>query len=321
MSKAYYGISGSLTLKVEFYEELFEHFGSMDAEYVLWNLYFDEHAELLFTNLSQQLKQYCGERLSGVFLDIVDQRFPSYDDNRIKGFLKAYLTQRLPLEANEWESEGTNRNPVIERLAKWMTTSLQIDGADEALLHMVLHFSKLWNIYYARPYNYQKGLILFHKFFEQYNKLSIKDLRTDLSRCLDRSGRLLNALFVPIIHSPFTDPNETSFLAGVIGRALTRAEQVYLEKNKEFHQRIKEAAVYFQNLGMATWAELVKAAMNTTGEAKGAYIHELDRRYQANQLPKSNELVWFVQELEDNKDMSLSKDIIAKIVRDNYIFF
>lgn len=321
MARAYGALDGSFNGKADLYDELLEHFGILDFEFLAWNMYYDEHASLLFSTLSNKIKQHCGEQLTGIFFDLLNDRFSVHDNDLIKGFLKAYFTKLLPLEANEWENENLTRNPVIERIAKWSTACLVTEGKEEELLQMILHFSKLWNIYYGKPYNCHKGLILYHKFFDSYNKILMPDLRTNIWECIENAARILDTVFVPVIHSPFTDIDNRSFYLQIEGRPLTSVEAKYIMRTGEFHQRMKSASVYFKNLESIPWLDLVEATMDSEGQMKEAYMIELNRRSQAGQAPTAAEIIRLVGYLGKDRKWLPTNYILATVIQKNYIFF
>lgn len=321
MARAYGALDGSLNRKAELYEELLEHFGILDLEFLAWNIYYDEHATPLFLSLSNKITQLCGGHSTGIFLDLLIGRFSVHNDDLIKGFLKSYFIKLLSLKADEWENETLTRNPVIESIAKWLTACLVTEGAEQEVLQMILHFTKLWSIYYARPYNCHKGLIFYHKFFDGYDKILMSDLRTNISECIEKAVGTLDALFVPITHSPFTDIDNRSFHAQMEGRALTSVEGKYIVRTGEFHERMKSATVYFKNLESIPWLDLVEATMDSTGQTKEAYMIELDRRSRTGQAPTANEIIGLGEYLSKDRKWSPTNLILAKVIQQNYIFF
>lgn len=321
MSRVYETLDESFSQKAAFYTELFEIFGHLDCNFILWNIYFEEHSSLLFHHLAPTIKRYCESLIDNFFLHLIHQDAPVSNNDLIINSLKTNFVRHLSSDEVEWEDGTSQRNPVTEHFAKWIAACIQSNCDEDAVAQMILHYTKFWNIYYARPYSHSKGLILYHHFFKTYDQLSTESLKTNMANCIEMTIKELNKLFVPITHSPITDRNNQSFFHQLGDIALTTPQQKFLSRNIDFHRRMADSEVHFKDLKSVSWLDLVNVAIESQGDLKDAYLREHEKRIQSGRVPIAADILQFAEKVNKMADRPNDNAALEKVIRDNYIFF
>jgi hypothetical protein len=305
---------------VEFYGQLLTAFGEFDVDYLVLNIYFEKEADELFNDLRPLYTQLTGVQS---FVDpIIKQTVGTFDNSSIKSFLRTYFMGVINLSEADWEMENINRNPFIQRLSDWLSDNISSETSPQLIEEVLLHYTKLWNVFFCNPYQYVKGLVLFHKFIEQYKKLDIKKINIDLNSCILNTRYVISELIPQIYHSPLTDIDCGSFYLADSQTPFPVNAQVYLKKNEEFHKILNDDKGLFIDLTNESWISLIERFCSGPERIRFIYINELQRRKALGIVPGAKEIDLFVCEkgVWDFGDPIISK-MLGEVMRDNYIFF
>ena len=317
---SYEKLGGSITDKGEFYGQLLTAFGAFEFEYLVLNIYFETEADELFNNLKPLFSQLSG--LQSFFDPVIKQTAGTYNGSSIKAFLRTYFISTIDLSDTDWEMEDVSRNPFINRLANWLSHSVASDTSPQTVEQVLLQYTKLWNIYFCAPYQYIKGLVLIHKFIEQYKKLDVKKIRIDLDRCIFNTRRIISELLPQAYHSPLTDTDNGSFYLADSLTPFPVTAKVYPKKNEEFHKVLSDDQAFFKDLKNESWISLIENFCSGPERSRFIYTDELQRRKGLGIVPRANEIGQFVSKKGTwNVGDPIISKMLGEVARDNYIFF
>jgi len=313
----YEGIKANVQNKITFYQELLEIFGPLEKEFLLYSIFLDQHAESINDHLGRSIVRQLDLREHPLSL-FFEQKVPLHDSSLTKGFLKQYFTGILDLSPGEWEAEDGKNNPVTNKLIAWLIATITKDPKHKELEGFILHYTKLWNVYFVRIYNINKALILIHKFYDLYRKLDPQTLKVDLNKLLIDLNHLIAELLPDIFNSPLTDllqPSEILTDGSHRNQSSTRS---YLNKITEVQERLKMNAVFFQDLTGLNWPELLVRSCITPLPARAAYFGEITKRTEAGKPPNFVDISKF---LERTSEEDIDPKVLEKHVVDHYLFF
>lgn len=313
-------IIDDVSQRAHFYEELLETFGFVDAEYIIYSIYFDSDADFLIEHLQPVLTKFIAP--DHFLAHVLHRKASLYNNSYIKGYLREFFMEVLDLNSSEWEEEDGTRNPVTYKLTAWLVKSLfSAETPTELLQEVILNYTKLWNIYFVDPYNTKKGVILLHKFIEQYKKLDSSLLTLNFHEILLGLNQKISELLPPIYNSPLTDVNSTSvFLAEQIGNISQSFG--YKNKSNEFLSILIQDTIFFDDLSNNIWLDLFVNRCLSKGSSKLAYQKEIDDRYLKGSAPSATEIKEIfekVPELIANDSADLRT--LYSILDQNYIYF
>lgn len=320
-----YGKAGdNVDAKIEFYSEVLMALSPYDLEYILLGIYFDEHADQLIKHFSEAIKPLLNKEilrfssLYSLYTDIVIL----HDGSLTKGFLKDFFTKKIELDPGEWEADGPNNSPVINKFNNY-TISYITDKSSryEDIQEILLHFSKLWDIYYGKPFNDFKALILIHKFSEQYNRINPIDFKINFGNVILEMNKLLSEVIPPVIQSPLSDIANQGFYALEKENNLSDNIRNYLSKNILFQKRLEDDSVFFTDLSNFSWLRLIIEYCHSSGNASLIYKNEILKRKNISVIPSAIEISDFVDFLSQYPVTNVDKrEFIQAIIYENYIF-
>lgn len=311
----YQAVKDDIPNKIAFYKELLEIFGALEKQFLLYSIFLESDLEIISSKLEVSNLQY---------LELDNTSLCNYFQTNasltVRGFLRQYFTEVLDLSPNEWEEEDDTRNPVINKLIVWMKDKIIKDSRDKELRELVLNYTKLWNIYFCKPYNITKALIFLHKFQEMYSKLDPQDLRVDLKALLVDLNKSIEGILPDVYNSPLTDVSLSSEILKIDSDYNHSHTQLYLKKMNEFQKALTINSFFFQDLGSLTWSDLLLQASTTPPPVQTAYLNEIKRRHIINDVPKFNEIEAFMKK-KSMIETPLNKDALESIATVNYLFF
>jgi|GEM_PF-2610410 len=311
--------------KIEFYTEVLKALSKYDLEYILLGIYFDEHSDQLLAHLSETIKLLLNKDVLrfGSLRSLFTETVSPYDGSIIKGFLKDFFIKKIELDLGEWEADGLNNNPVINKFNNYIISHItnKSSGYHE-IQEVLLNFSKLWDIYYGKPFNNVKAIILIHKLSEQYNRINPTHLTINLGKVILDMNDLLNEIIPAVIQSPLSDIANKGFYKSHNKEDLSDSIRNYLSKNIQFQKRLEDDSVFFIDLGNFSWLRLINEYCNSNGNAALVYKNEILNRKDASMIPSALEISKFVDFVSNYTANGVDKrEFIQKIIFENYIYY
>jgi hypothetical protein len=321
----YLKVSNDVEAKIEFYKEVLSVFGTYDLEYILLCIYFDKDADKLIDCLVDLVRPLLSKEklIWGSISSLFTEDIAFHNSSLTKGFLKSYFERTIKLEAGEWESEGISNNPVVNKLKDYIACYLidEENGYGE-LTEVLLNFSKLWDIYYGRPFNTIKGIILVHKMSEQYNKINPAKLKVNFQKVVLNVNSLLTELTPIIAQSPLTDIDNDCFITSQGENPLSESVRNYLSKNVQFQKRLDDDSILFTDLSNITWTKLIEDWYLSSGNAEAAFINEIDKRRNSGLVPLAIETFGLIDFLNKQSISDIKKrEFLQRVVFQNYIYY
>lgn len=321
----YTKVNHNIDSKIEFYSEVLLALSSYDLEYILLSIYFDEHADQLITHFSETIRPLLNKEVFrfGSLNSLFSGMVVPYDGSITKGFLKDFFINKIGLHTGEWEADGPNNNPVINKFNNYIISYITDENSGYQDIHEVLlNFSKLWDIYYGKPFNHFKALILIHKLSEQYNRINPADLKINFGNVILEMNSLLSEVIPPVIQSPLSDIANQGFYALEKENYLPDNIRNYLFKNIQFQKRLEDDNVFFNDLRNFSWITLIKEYCCSKGNASLVYKNEILKRKNLSMIPSVTEILEFGNFVSQSPGVLVDKrEFMKEIIFDNYIYF
>jgi len=293
-----------------------------EVDWVLLSIFFEEEAEHLIQALRLEFEQMDQRLLAGCMLEkgLFLAEIPSHDNSLIKGYLKDFFQRQLQVSDIDWREEDATRNSLITLFQAYIMRTITNQTDQRGMLKSIItHFAKLWFVYYSLPFSSKKATVLLHKLITGYQQIDRALLSLNLLLILNEVNDQLTTLIARIPEFPlFGQRTEIGyFLQDQI--LLTEGYQI---KKRNFFGLLENDSIYFEDLSILSWSQLIDNCNLAPGSAIQVYIKEIFRRHDVFQLPNSVEL-GAISALYAHVEQfrPVLRKVLDKIIQENYIFF
>jgi len=311
--------------KIEFYSEVLIALSNYDLEYILLSIYFDEHSDQLIAHLYETIKPLLSKDILrfGSLYSLFTETILPHEGSLTKGFLKDFFIKNIELNRGEWEADGINNNPVINKFNDYIISYITNKSSGyQEIQEVLLNFSKLWDIYYGKPFDNVKAIILIHKLSKEYNRINQIDLTINLGKVILDMNDLLSEIIPVVIQSPLSDIANQGFYKSHNKDDLSDSIRNYLSKNIQFQKRLEDDSVFFIDLCNFSWLRLINDYCDSNGNVAMVYENEILNRKKTGMIPSAIEILGFVDFLSHYAVTSVDKrEFIQKLIFENYIYF
>lgn len=305
-----------LNLLSDLYVDLFNTLENYDLDWLLSSLFFEENAEILIPALKPTFNKIGREKLSNssfieadLFLGEVD----FHNGSIIKGYLKSFFIRWLEITEKDWQEEGDNSNPLINVLAAFMIDTITGKRDVMNLEVILIHFAKLWQVYYSNPFVSSKGNVLFHRLTTAYQQTNKKDLKLNLLSTLSTIEKKFSTLLYQIGEFPLILINKYN------DNGPTPA---YSNKKKIFFDMFKDDQVFFIDHSNLSLSQLFNECRNATNSVTEAYLEEINNRLTSGYLTSTEDLIILADLFNQSDGFTPKvKEALAKVMYKNYIYY
>ena len=312
--------------KLRFYKEAIVALGEFEADFIVWSIYHECEADALISQLEDdlvQLQQILGCRASGI-LQLMARTELTHDGSRLKGCLKSFFVDVVEVSESQWVLEDERTNPVINQFLNHIFSKLSSDLPDlEEIRLLILHYNRLWMLYYARPFSYLKGNLLLDKINKCYAEINPLDCKVDLIATFTTAAEFSRGLLPPLDDTPFFDLIKSE--QEMIQEAMTQLKivQNYWSRIRELSVKLKMDQVFLQDLSKWSLVELITHMANSTERSSGAYRNELEKRKELGLVPSTISLLELSKlgPMTDGLSSVSMEIILNELIECNYVFF
>ena len=302
------------------YRELLQVLHQDELDWILESIFFERECDQLIVALLPEFAQIGQDRLgrSMVGAELFLNQSTPYDNSLCKGYLKAFFMEVLEASENDWKEEGSNRNPLVNLMETYIMTCItQGHGRREELSKVLLHYAKLWQVYYSIPFSMDKATVLLHRLCQGYQQLAKEELKTDLLEALRQNSKTLKGLLPQLAEFPLDGKKEICHVP-----YQTMAGGGYSAKKREFYNLLENDRVYFIDLSLLPISQLLKECNAAEESASQAFLRELGKRMTGKDRPDTVELHRISAQYRELASFRpILRKILERLVRENYIFF
>jgi hypothetical protein len=259
------------------YLDLFELLAEYEFPFLLLCIYLDVDAEKLIKELKNVIK----EKVPANFKDeysiysIINSSLSTNKDSNIQDFLKEFFTTKLKLPNLVLEPKEATRNDFFNGLNQCIGEKCKLSDAGQEIFYILLHFCKVWQLYYAEPYNQAKGVVLLHGMINLLNS-DHSEKKIDLNAIFDDLKKLFDSLPSSIKFPPFLDSVD-------IAMSRPGALPGYVKKLEEFKLACSDSSKLFKDYSKASFIELFNEYFSSSSK-----VREVIRSFIAEKLIKGD---------------------------------
>lgn len=297
------------------YFDLFTLLAEYEFQFLCLCIYFDSDAEKLFSELRTTIKEKTPSNFKDEYLfHLLVNTIPQINAGIIPGFLKSVFSDKLNSPSVVLEVKENNRNDFFNGVISWLEKKSKTTGTEQEILFLLLHFCKMWQLYYTAPYNHSKGIVFLHGMINLFNK-DLSERKIDLDKLLNDLQILLDGIPYIIIPPPFLDSME---VASVRQNSMTG----YVKKLAEFHSVRKESNKLFKVHSGSRFLELFEEYLSSNNNVKETIANTIVERLLQGDLPASEELAMLEEQafLSRFSNISDPKSLRKTVLRMCYAF-
>ena len=325
LREAYGGIN-EFPNKLRFYREAIEALGTYEADFLVWSIYHEPEADVLITELDQELALLVKnvDKRTSMLLQMMVQRELIHDGSRLKGCLKTFFVSVVDVSESQWVLEDEKNNPVMNEFLSCLFAYLSSGAPDVVDIELlILHYNRLWMLYYAIPFSFPKGILLLDKLDKRYMEIDPLDFKVDLVAVLESVGNFSRSLLPSLADVPFIDLIRSTKEMIRQSAAQSKLTESYWSRIGNLSAKLEMDRVYQRDLSKSSFVDLITRFAYSSERSGGAYLAELERRRNAMVVPSSVELLQVPQLvfIENSLQPEMLQLILSELIERNYVFF
>lgn len=202
--KEYFRENLDATSKVKDFDHVLTLLKDLEFEYILLSMYFDKDSDALFRNLGKVLSECTPNNFVDTFkLTSLYNNSSSRQQASVDYFLKPFFLQYFDVSEKEWLNKDINYD-LIKKANAWLGISIRTNKTVEYITLGLIHYTKLWSLYFSNPYQYDKGIMLLNEILILLKGTSESE-RVLFKRVLLGLSSILNNLACQVPATPFFD--------------------------------------------------------------------------------------------------------------------
>jgi hypothetical protein len=291
--------------KKEVYRKTISLVLEFEFEYMLLSVYFDEDADYLLNELTTVFLSH----KPILYKDDYSLLRLFESDGDFHGKVQRYLDM-LFLERAGRPKPGSH--PEINHIVGWIQKQLVDPDGEVGVRFALMHFSKFWQMKYANPFDFQRGILFLAKLEQSVRNLTLEQLKVDLSAALKSVGSTMSALIPKQLSSPVLNLFDPTTMKTVSNTG-------YINRIRDFQRWNAINALRFQDLSKSSFYELFNSYCNAGQELKEVFLREIMARFDRGEGLQDAE----AQQFPLIHFSGLSSDgqkLLNEIKRINYLF-
>lgn len=304
--------------KTRAYDEILDLLKDYEFENIFYSIYFESCCDQLIDNLSVKLKESVPETFKDNYqiLKLLNNEIPPINDSKVKGYLKHVFTTQLELAKGDWENEDQNKNEVANKLNVWLEKKFQQENSEPEIQAILFHYTKYWNIFFAKPYNEKKGIVLLNGICLALKKAS-NNLKININDILPVLDARLKKIFCNISTIPFLETEDMA-----TNRNPSSDKGGYKNQIKNFREVRQESTKLFQNFEKMSFQNLITQYFDSKEEVQKTISNIIFQKMVKGEIPNSADLIFFEKDsnMQHEKGLNDSQNFIKLFSKRNYVF-
>ncbi|HEV8511934.1 MAG TPA: hypothetical protein VGQ59_01575 [Cyclobacteriaceae bacterium] len=298
----------------EIYKEVITLFFEFELEYFFMSIYFDDDDDYLIHELLPVLSSPTHKPLNYEdrysLLKLLYPRETA--SGRVKEFLGKLFYERIGFKALR-AKDMSNEFPEINHVTSWIQKQLEEENGADNVSFALFHFTKFWQMRYAKPFNETAGIVFLVKMQQKIEPLGSDRLKVNFGKVLETLVKEMTKLIVKPVNSPISNLVNSSLIDHSVHAG-------YLKRIDEFQRLLQEKSMIFQNLTELAVSELFARYCDTSSQLQAVFSKEILMRFGRGQVLSTQEIDNF-RAIDSSSLSAEGNQLYNKIRSINYIFF
>lgn len=300
------------------YEEILRLLKDFEFDTIIKSIYFEENADELFYHLKETIVECVpsGYQDEYSILDLFKKPNGSQTKISVTDFIRSIFISDLDISLNDWNSENKTRHQTIYKLCDWLEKKLKEEQSEREIMRLLFHYTKYWNIYFARLSDDAKKIFLLNRLsglFETKGHEFAININGILQQLENELSKILSIYSLP----PFLVTKE--YLTSCNIKATTG----YESQIGRFLTVRNETNNYFRNFAVMSFKELLDESFKSTADGQKHLYSQIFKKMDKGEIPSLMELKYFTEILAKKKiarSFADSQNFVFLFSSRNYLF-
>jgi hypothetical protein len=298
------------------YEEILELLKEFEFDTIIKSIYYEDNSDELFYHLKDIIIKSAPENYVDEYGILSFVRKPGGGQAKVNvsDFIFSLFSSNLEINLNDWNSEDKVRHQTIYKLCDWLDKKLKEEQSEQEIVCMLFHYSKYWNIYFARSNDDAKRIFLLNRLsglIETKGHDFVININDVLRQLESEMKKILCEYFLPpfLVTKEYLTRNNIQFTTGYENQ-LNRFENARSETNN-----------YFRNFSNISFKQLIEEYFVSQRDSQKHLSSQVFKKMDKGEVPSLEDLTCFRDLRKVAVDRFLdSQNFISLFSKRNYMF-